>query len=102
MKSVRLLPIRSALGIFFAMLFVLANSVASSDLLHHWLHDDSDSSDHDCPITTLAQGQEIPGGNKAVAEPARQTPPELPCLARPILPRERFLLLPERAPPAGV
>jgi hypothetical protein len=45
-----------AAGLMLGLVLVLQLFAASSSL-HHWLHSDSNSSNHQCAITLLARGQ---------------------------------------------
>ncbi|MBK9137907.1 MAG: hypothetical protein IPM17_03975 [Verrucomicrobia bacterium] len=98
-QSAQSLPRRGALAGLLAFAFLLAQSVAASSLLHHWLHDDTNAPDHHCQVTTLSHGQETPvttvkvprPGDAATGDPIR---PDQPAVVG-----CRFLLLPGRAPP---
>ena len=92
--------IRWFLASVFAALWLFTGFAATSSELHHCLHEDAPSSEHQCLFTKYAEGQfvdapiaritlQIPRCLSAVCPPPAVV--ELPSLIR--------LLPPERAPP---
>ena len=92
--------VRWFLASAFALLWLFTGFAATSSELHHFLHEDAPSSEHQCLFTKYADGHfvsapvaritlQIPPGISAVCQPVEAV--ELPSLIR--------LLPPERAPP---
>jgi hypothetical protein len=84
----------------FAALWLFTGFAAASADLHHCLHEDAPSSEHQCLFTKYAEGHFV---NAPTARITLQIPLCLwtvcPLLAEVELPSSNCLLPPERAPP---
>jgi hypothetical protein len=85
------------MGLFFAL-----QVVSASPALHHWLHSDSASPDHQCIIRLVSQGQ----FDQAHPEVTLAAPPDASFVV--VFPESFVLvavdyrLLPGRAPPSSL
>lgn len=92
--------IRWFLASVFAALWLFTGFAATSSELHHWLHEDAPTGEHQCLFTKYAEGQFV---NTPTARITLQIPLCLstvcPLPAVVELPGSIRLLPPERAPP---
>jgi hypothetical protein len=82
-------------------LFLFLQAASALPALHHWLHSDSTTPDHQCVIRLVSQGQ-IEHALPQVAVPLPQIIP-VPAAAVPaalVLVEVDYRLLPGRAPPS--
>ena len=91
--------LRGAAGALLALAFLLAQAAVASELVHHWFHEDSDHAGHQCPVTTLAKGQDLPTAADFTATPPAALTAVALAPSHTVALTPRFLLLPGRAPP---
>jgi len=94
--------VRATLGGLLALLFVAAHTVASSEWLHHCLHDDNASLHHLCSVKVLAHSSTDCPPPLAVRPPTTTRTDGARVPALPALPIPDGLLPPDRAPPTAV
>jgi hypothetical protein len=56
-KSIDIRKQKSLLGGGFLFLFLMLLALASSPILHKWIHDDADDAGHDCAVTLILSGK---------------------------------------------
>jgi len=81
-------------------LLVTLQAAAASSELHHWLHPESTSPDHQCVITLVSHGQlhqSLTETGLIMPTASLVTPP---CWPDPIFIAVDYRLLPGRAPPS--
>jgi len=92
--------IRWLLASAFAALWLFTGFAAASADLHHCLHEDAPSNEHQCLFTKYAQGQFVSAPNAEITPQVSlclsAVCPQIEVVALPCLIR---LLPPERAPP---